>query len=60
MHECKYLTLAEDRHNVGSKNLINVTSRVKIPITNNKGIFESRVDTVTVAAHIMSPSSLCG
>ena len=58
MHECKYLTLVEDRHNVGSKNLINVTSRVKIPITNNKGIFESRVDTV--AAHIMSPSSLYG
>ena len=58
MHECKYLTLTEHRHNVGLKNLINVTSRVKIPVTNNKGRFESRVHTL--ATHIMSPPSPYG
>ena len=40
MHECKSLTLTEHRHSVRSKNLINVTSRVKVPITNNTGSFE--------------------
>ena len=45
MHECKSMTLTEHRHNVRSNNLINATSCVKVPITNNKGRFENRVDS---------------
>ena len=44
MHECKSLTLTEHRHSVRSKTLINVTSRVIIPITNT-GRFEIQVDS---------------
>ena len=45
MHECKSTTLTEQRHNMRSNNLINVTSCVKVSITNNKGRFEIRVDS---------------